>query len=55
MWLVASFSHRMIGVETLNTVQFAAVFLSFAEYYQPNYAYLSEIRNTLDLYKSSLV
>ena len=45
----------MIGVETLNAVQFAAVFLSFAEYFQPNYAYLSEIRNTLDLYKSSLV
>lgn len=55
VWLAASYSHRMIGVETLNAIQFAAVLLSFAEYYQPNYAYLSEIRNTLDLYKSNLV
>lgn len=55
VWALASYSHRMIGVETLNAVQFAAVFLSFAEYFQPNYAYLSELRNTLDLYKSSLV
>ena len=45
----------MIGVETINTIQFTAVFLSFAEYYQPNYAYLSDIRNILDLYKSKVV
>ena len=55
VWVVGSYSHRMVGVETLNTIQFVAVLLSFAEYFQPNFAYLSELRNTLDLYKSALV
>lgn len=53
VWLLGSYSHKMIGVQTLNTFQFIAVSQAFAVRYFPVVKYFNEFSNTLNLYQNS--
>ena len=51
LWFIGSYSHKMIGVETLHTFQFISVQQVLASRYFPVLAYFSELFNTLNIYQ----
>lgn len=54
VWLVGSYSHKMIGVETLHTFQFISISQALAPRYLPVVTYFSDLSNTFNIYQSKL-
>ncbi len=52
VWLVGSYSHKMIGIETLHTFQFIFVPQALATRYLPVVVYFSGLSDTLNIYQT---
>ena len=54
LWLVGSYSHKLIGVETLHTIQLIFLMQAFAPRYRPVVIYFSQLQNTMNLFQGLL-
>ena len=52
IWLIGSYSHKLIGVETLHTMHIIFITQVFAPRYRPVVIYFSDLHNSSNLFQS---
>lgn len=51
IWLVGSYFHKLIGVETLHTIHIIFIMQAFAPRYKPAVIYFNDIHNSMNLFQ----
>ena len=52
MWLAGSYSHKLIGVETLQAIHLIFIMQAFAPRYRPVVAYFIDLTNSMNFFQS---
>ena len=54
LWLLGSYSHKLIGVETLHAIHIVFIMQAFAPRYRPAVLYFSELHSSTNFFQSLL-